>query len=98
MMSKLSEKVRTENLLMFIGMALMCTGPAFWYLMEEMLTRRTATLGPGTAATLDACIIGAALLMSLTGMAVALAGWSLSAWHAWQAVKIAGSTGENAKP
>ena len=85
MMSKLIEKVRTENLLM-------CTCPAFWYLMEEMLTRRTAALGPGTSGTLDACIIGAALLMSLTGMAVALAGWGLSAW---QAVKV--STREEVK-
>ncbi|MGX9838929.1 hypothetical protein ACH32B_23550 [Enterobacter dykesii] len=85
-----SEKVRQENLLMFCGMAFMAAGPVFWYLAGLALDARALNLGPGTTGILDWIIIAISLLLSLCGAALCLAGWSLSAWHAWRAVSQTG--------
>lgn len=80
----LSEKVRQENLLMFCGLAFMAAGPAFWFLMNSAINARLVTLSPDMAGLMSVIDVAGALLFSVSGAALALAGWGLSAWHAWQ--------------
>jgi len=86
---KLSEKVRQENLLMFCGMAFMAAGPAFWFLMNRAIDARLVTLPPDMAALMALINVAFTLLLAVSGTALALAGWGLSAWHAWREVKAA---------
>lgn len=84
---KLSEEVKTENLLMFCGLALMAAGPVFWFLMNSALNARLVTLSAEQTGLVDVFDVAIALILAVTGGALALAGWGLSAWHAWQDVK-----------
>lgn len=87
---KQNEKVRQENLLMFTGAALMCAGPAFWFAMQWVLSQWLPEISARTAGLVSYFDMGGMLLLVLTGAALATAGWSLSAWHAWREVKSSG--------
>lgn len=80
----LSEKVKQENLLMFCGMAFMAAGPAFWFLMNSAINARLIMVPPDMAGLMEMINVAVALLISVSGAALALAGWVLSAWHAWR--------------
>ena len=84
---KLSEMVRQENLLMFCGLAFMAAGPAFWFLMNTAISERLVLLKPDMAGLMSVIDVAVALLFAVSGAALALAGWGLSAWHAWLKVK-----------
>lgn len=84
---KLSEKEKQENLLMFCGVAFMAAGPAFWFLMNSAINARMVILNPDMAGLMEVINVAVALLFALSGAALALAGWGLSAWHAWREVK-----------
>lgn len=81
---KLSEEVRQENLLMFCGLAFMTAGPAFWFLMNSVINARLITLSPNMIGLTEVINVAVALLFAVSGGALALAGWGLSVWHAWQ--------------
>lgn len=81
---KLSEKVKQENLLMFCGVAFMAAGPVFWFLMNSAINARLITLSPDMTGLTELINIAVALLFTVLGAALVLAGWGLSAWHAWQ--------------
>lgn len=86
--ASLQEKqVRQENLLLFCGMAFMVAGPVFWFLAGMALEVRTLSLGPDTVDILEWVSIAISLLLSLCGAALCVAGWLLSAWHAWGAIR-----------
>ncbi|WP_277972921.1 hypothetical protein [Pantoea agglomerans] len=87
---KLGEKVKQENLLMFCGVAFMAAGPAFWFLMNSAINARLVMVSPAMAGLIAMINVAVALLISVSGAALALAGWVLSAWHAWREVKISG--------
>lgn len=84
------QQVRQENLLLFCGMAFMVAGPVFWFLAGVALDVRALSLGPDTVDILEWVSIAISLLLSLCGAALSLAGWGLSAWHAWQGVRSSG--------
>lgn len=86
----LSEKVKQENLLMFCGVAFMAAGPAFWFLMNSAINARLVTLSPDMAGLMAVINVAVALLLTVSGAALALAGWGLSAWHAWRVVRQPG--------
>lgn len=81
---KVGEKEKQENLLMFCGMAFMAAGPAFWFLMNSTINARLVTLPPDIAGLMEVVNVAVALLFAVSGAALALAGWGLSAWHAWR--------------
>lgn len=87
---KLSEKVRQENLLMFCGVAFMAAGPAFWFLMNSAINARLVLISPEIAGLMAVVNVAVALLFTVSGAALALAGWGLSAWYAWRAVRQPG--------
>lgn len=87
---KLSEKVKQENMLMFCGMAFMAAGPAFWFLMNSAINARVVLISPDMAGLMAVVNVAVALLFTVSGAALALAGWGLSAWHAWRAVRQPG--------
>ncbi|HCB2859836.1 hypothetical protein [Klebsiella aerogenes] len=86
-MAKLSNKVRTENLLLFTGMALMAAGPVFWYLMGMVMHVNRDAIGSEAVVFCNLTITGVALLLTLSGAAVSLSGFALSAWHTWMEVR-----------
>lgn len=86
---KLSRKVRQENMLMFCGAAFMAAGLAFWFLMNQAIDARLVTLPPDMADLMALINVAVTLLLAVSGAALALAGWGLSAWHAWRAMKAA---------
>lgn len=87
---KLSEKEKQENLLMFCGVAFMAAGPAFWFLMGSAINARLVLISPEMAGLMAVINVAVALLFTVSGAALALAGWGLSAWHAWRAVRQSG--------
>ncbi|MGL5968141.1 MAG: hypothetical protein ACRCZ6_13400 [Kluyvera sp.] len=83
-------QVRQENLLLFCGMAFMAVGPVFWYLAGMALDARAISLEPDKVDVLEWVSIAVSLLLSLSGVALSLAGWGLASWHAWRAVRHPG--------
>ncbi|KML22951.1 hypothetical protein VL10_14755 [Leclercia adecarboxylata] len=86
--AKVSDKVKQENLLMFTGITLMAAGPVLWFLMQTLLEVEQRKLSLNAYNLLGFFDMGLALFLAVTGGALALAGWGLAAWHAWQDVKI----------
>ncbi|HEC2564906.1 hypothetical protein RZQ20_25595 [Raoultella ornithinolytica] len=80
-------QVKQENLLLFCGMAFMAAGPAFWFLMNSAINTRLVTLNPDLAGLTEVINVAVALLFAVSGAALALAGWGLSAWYTWREVK-----------
>ncbi|KGT87945.1 hypothetical protein NG99_22475 [Erwinia typographi] len=84
---KVSPKEKQENLLLFCGGAFMTAGPVFWFLMNSAVSARVLTLSRDMASLMDIVNVIVALLFSVSGAALALAGWGISAWHAWRELK-----------
>jgi hypothetical protein len=84
---KLSEKEKQENLLMFCGVAFMTAGPAFWFLMNSAINARLVTLSSDMSGLTEVINVAVTLLFTVSGAALALAGWGLSAWHAWRKIR-----------
>lgn len=81
------KQIKQEGLLLFCSMAFMVAGPVFWFMAGVALDVWALSLEPETVDILEWVSIAISLVLSLCGAALCVAGWLLSAWHAWLALR-----------
>lgn len=77
----------TENMLMFIGIALMGAGPVFFLVMKMAIDSRQYPLSTEMVCILEIAELFGALFLAVTGAMIALSGYFLAAMNAWRDIK-----------
>ncbi|UCQ29572.1 hypothetical protein DCF83_17730 (plasmid) [Edwardsiella tarda] len=77
-----------ENYMMYPGMALMCAAVAYFYLGGMLSLPPSIADDPVQAAFFRLDLIRDTLALFLVGAALALCGWGIAVYHAWQAWRL----------
>ncbi|HHL2459856.1 TPA: hypothetical protein ACQ30S_004196 [Yersinia enterocolitica] len=73
-----------ENVMLFVGCALMCAAVAFHFLAKLAISSRLLTLSPSGQETLHLISVGGALFLFVIGAGLVIAGWLYSGMNAWK--------------